>query len=595
MGAVNMIPHVVLASVLMPGVLDAVETKSEAPWPAPVAGWKPVAPGEHPRLFFRKAEVQALRQRAQTAEGKMLVERTIFLLDGADKVREGKRFTMFDAAAFGFLWQMTGDKQYAELARQSQEMFWSPGALDKDDRYSLNPPNEEMRAGPSIYAVALAYDLCYDAWPAEYRTEQAQKMFTWKGRCKKNGHNVSLESMAKQAYSPNPVSNHYALQVGGAGLTLLALLDDPELTDEQRKLAREWYETGIIKQAKRVFTVDFGATGYFGEHGGPGVIAMSWTMTPWLKAERVAGGRDWFTQPTPEWLSLQFVLKTIAHKDVPYYANPGAGRGGYGGDQLEQNGGHHAGYFSQGLGAIQDLHRPAMRWVYEKFVEPYERRQYPTEFPSPTARSFDAFNYPHRPMYAFLNWPATAENPAKTVPKAAGDPHFGQYVFRNRWQDNDDTVVCITFGARTADNVRRSMVWGLGQQLTFGSIAPVVTGNPKIGQAVIDYWQPAEDGSGIVTAGGTSIGVDFSRASGAEAVVVMVGKGADGKLGGAVDAKKSKVQTVGQFQILTLSAAGKHPEAQLQGDTVVLGGQTVRHDGRNIVFGKMAGPPSIRQ
>ena len=582
---------------LWPVIFLAGTALAEQPWPATVPGWKPVGAGEHPRLFFRKAELPALRQRAQTAEGKMLVERTVFLLDGADKVREGKRFTMFDAAAFGFLWQMTGQAKYAELARQSQEKFWAPGSLDKDDRYSLNPPNEEMRAGPSLYAVALAYDLCYDAWPADYRKEQAQKIFTWKGRCKKNGHNVSLESMAKQAYSPNPVSNHYPLQVGGAGLTLLALLDDPELTDDQRKLARDWYETGILKQARRIFTVDFGATGYFAEHGGPGVIAMSWTLTPWLKAERVAGGRDWFSDPahpTTEWLSLQFVLKTIAHKDVPYYANPGAGRGGYGGDQLEQNGGHHAGYFSQGLGAIQEARRPAMRWVYEKFVEPYERRQYPTEFPLPAAKSFDTFCYPHRPMYAFVNWPAAAENPAKTVPKAAGDPHFGQYIFRNRWQDDDDTIVCITFGARTADKVRRSMVWSLGQQLTFGTITPVVTGNVKIGQAVIDHWQPAEDGSGIVTAGGTSIGVDFSQSSGAETVVVMVGKGADGKLGGAVDAKKTKVQSVGPFQILTLTPTGNHPVAQLAGEKVTLGGQTISFDGKNIVFGKLAAAPKLR-
>jgi hypothetical protein len=538
-----------------------------------------------------------LRARAQTPEGKALVERTVFLLDGANRVRDGKQFTMFDAAAFGFLYQVTGEKKYAELARQSQDKFWTPGALDKDDRYSLMPPNEEMRAGPSLYAVALAYDLCYDAWPSDYRKEQAQKIFTWKGRCKKNGHEVSLESMSIRAYSPNPVSNHYGLQVGGAGLTLLALMGDPELSAEQNAQAKEWYETGMFKQARKVFLEDFGATGYFAEHGGPGVIAMSWTMTPWIKAERVAGGRNWLGHPqypNPEWMSLQFVLKTIAFNGVPMYANPAPGRGGYGGDVLEQNGGHHAGYFSQGLGAIQDHRKPAMLWVYQTFVEPYEKAQYKNAFPTSAARSFDTFNYPHRPMYAFVNWPATAENPEKTVPKAAGDPHFGQYVFRNRWKDNDDTIVCITFGARTSDNIRRSMVWSLGQQMTFGTILPVTTGSGKIGKAVIDHWQPAEDGSGIVSAGGTSIGVDFSMTSGAEAVVVMVGKGADGKLGGKFDAAKTKVQNVGPFQVLTLSPDGKHPVAQLQGEKVVLGGQTISFDGKNIVLAKMAGPPKLK-
>ena len=112
---------------------------------------------------------------------------------------------------------------YAELAKQSQDKFWTPGTVDKDDRYSLVPPNEPMRVGPSMYAVALAYDLCYDGWTPEYRADQAQKMMTWKGKCKKSGGDMSLERLAMNPANPNSVSNHFGLQVGGAGLTVLAL------------------------------------------------------------------------------------------------------------------------------------------------------------------------------------------------------------------------------------------------------------------------------------------------------------------------------------------------------------------------------------
>ena len=571
----------------------------------PVPGFVAPSPGEHPRLLFRKGDLAILRERAKTADGNMLIERTKFLLGGADKVREGKDFTMFDAAAFGFLYQITGDKKYTALAKGSQEHFWTQGTTDRDDRYSLTPPNEPMRAGPSLYAVALAYDLCYDGWDAEYRQEQAQKIFTWKGRCKKRGGEISTESMALHADSPNPVSNHYGLQVGGIGLTLLALGQDPELTDPQRTRVKELYETGVFKQARKVLTEDFGQTGYFAEHGGPGVIATTWTMTPWLKAERVCAGRDWLSDPkwpNPEWMSLHFVMETIVHDNTPMYTNPCAGRGGYGGDVLEQNGGHHAGYFSQGFGAIQESRKPAMLWVYNTFVEPYEKQQYKDAFPSPETKSFDTFNYPHRPLYAFLDWPfdVKPENPERTIPRAVGDMHYGQFIFRNRWKDKDDTIVCITFGARTSDkDPRRSMVWGLSQQLTFGSVAPVTKGTGKIGQAVIDYWQPAEDGSGVVSAGGTSIGVDYSLASGADAVIVMVGKGADGKLGGKPDATKTKKQTIEAggttFQILTLSATGKHPDAIASGNKVTLGNQAISFDGKNIVFAKIVGAPKLTQ
>jgi hypothetical protein len=42
----------------------------EAPWPSAVAGWKAPAAGEHPRLFFRKADLAALKSKAATPEGK---------------------------------------------------------------------------------------------------------------------------------------------------------------------------------------------------------------------------------------------------------------------------------------------------------------------------------------------------------------------------------------------------------------------------------------------------------------------------------------------------------------------------------------------
>src|SRR5689334_11479548 len=56
----------------------------EPPWPAPVSGWVAPAPGEHPRLFFRKSDLPRLRDRAKTPEGQAILKRLRFLLDGAD-------------------------------------------------------------------------------------------------------------------------------------------------------------------------------------------------------------------------------------------------------------------------------------------------------------------------------------------------------------------------------------------------------------------------------------------------------------------------------------------------------------------------------
>ena len=39
------------------------------PWPAPVPGFTAPEPGEHPRLFFRKADLPEIKGRAATPEG----------------------------------------------------------------------------------------------------------------------------------------------------------------------------------------------------------------------------------------------------------------------------------------------------------------------------------------------------------------------------------------------------------------------------------------------------------------------------------------------------------------------------------------------
>src|SRR4051794_4063343 len=60
----------------------AAETRS--PWPMPVKGFSPPEAGEHPRLFFRKADVAEIRRRSQTPEGRAIVKRLRILLNGSD-------------------------------------------------------------------------------------------------------------------------------------------------------------------------------------------------------------------------------------------------------------------------------------------------------------------------------------------------------------------------------------------------------------------------------------------------------------------------------------------------------------------------------
>ena len=102
-------------------------------------GFVEPAPGEHPRLFFRKADVPELRRRAtETEEGKAIVAQLRQLLgNNGDKLPDhwNKRFpvnigakgndelpvgafTFSHPAGYGMLYQLTGEKKYADLAQE---------------------------------------------------------------------------------------------------------------------------------------------------------------------------------------------------------------------------------------------------------------------------------------------------------------------------------------------------------------------------------------------------------------------------------------------------------------------------------------------
>lgn len=158
-----------------------------------MANYVPVAPGEHPRLIFRKTEVGTLRKRAATPEGRIIMSRLRQILLGpltADFLRihpepgvnademlapflqqTNGPFTVWHATGWAFLYQMTGDTRYADRAAQFARRAMS-GETNPDNRYTW-PGNGQLRAGPTLSAIALAYDMAYDGWDAATRREIA--------------------------------------------------------------------------------------------------------------------------------------------------------------------------------------------------------------------------------------------------------------------------------------------------------------------------------------------------------------------------------------------------------------------------------------
>ncbi len=562
----------------------------EPPWPAPVKGWTPVQPGEHPRLLFRKGDVPALREKAQTPEGKKIVARLRELLGGGEAmpsvynanptVNIGPKgldslptgaFTVYHAAGFGFLHQLTGENKYADLSRQCLEKVFE-GQPDRDERYAWLKPGTGFRLGSVHQAAALAYDFSYEAWPDDFRRRVVREIQDYSGGDLQHKRPLTLETMARANGYP-PGSNHYGAYIGGTGIAVLAIRGDPGADDKRLDKVLDTIEGSLVT----LLTRGFGDHGWFAEGTHPGRVSSSTGVVPLLQSLYVAAGKDYLTtRPNGAWLTLRWVMEIVpagGKACIPH-------RGDYGDDVLYARAPmiSHSGEFSQGLGAVPEEQRPAVAWCYENFVEPGEQKIY------------DAIMYPHHAVYALVNWPIgeARRNPGETLPRAVLDRIAGYAVFRNAWKDGDDVVVTTLLGKgpRGYKKVPGGpiLVWGLGMRTRF----PV-----DLGGTEADFFE-ARPAGGVLSApvrGGTcSFAADFSGASGAAAVLVMAGPDAgdvrspQAKGAGGASAASVKAAAGGHtFYVMTLQK-GAAPEVKAEGDRVKVGPQTVAFDGKKITF-----------
>ena len=200
---------------------------------APAPSLEPrFVPGEHPRLFFRKADLDTLRRSAATPAAQRLLADLRVTLDrerlgfrGRDGQAPGYGQAMW-AAGYGLLYQLTGDDAMADRSRRLVE-----SALFTPHAYG------EYHGPPMfILGTAIAYDLWYHAWPEDFRRvvrlylERNIREITRLER----GPDPLLQGDAYLFANPMPLGgrgaqtphwNAYLRSV--AALAALAILDDP--------------------------------------------------------------------------------------------------------------------------------------------------------------------------------------------------------------------------------------------------------------------------------------------------------------------------------------------------------------------------------
>jgi len=185
------------------------------PFSPPVQAFHPLAACEHPRLVFRRGDLARLRRHAETPEGTAILTRLRELL--ARPIRNES--AGYHAAGHGLLCLLHDDPAEARKARAIVErVVFGPGYGGQNPWHRGQEKERHLRA-PLGVGVALAFDLCYDAWPEDFRTKVAAQL-EWKAR-------DLVEGFGREEYNDNYASNHVAICQGGGGVVAMALLGEP--------------------------------------------------------------------------------------------------------------------------------------------------------------------------------------------------------------------------------------------------------------------------------------------------------------------------------------------------------------------------------
>ncbi|MCC5828601.1 MAG: hypothetical protein JJU36_04060 [Phycisphaeraceae bacterium] len=155
-------------------------------------GFTPPEPDERPRVLFRKSDLPALRAKLDTRFGQAYL--------AAIRQRE-------DSLSLGMLYQLTGDEAYARRA-----MEWI------QRQYPNQVTTEGFGSGGfghEIFAVALTYDLCCEAWPADFRARIRRELEELTDR----RQYILMTNHANF----HPCSNYYGPARGIAAMTAMVL------------------------------------------------------------------------------------------------------------------------------------------------------------------------------------------------------------------------------------------------------------------------------------------------------------------------------------------------------------------------------------
>jgi hypothetical protein len=458
------------------------------------AGFVPVKPGEHPRILFRASDLPALREKAKTPLGQALLKKM-----GDEKA--------VDAIGAGFRWQLTRDPECAALARRLTEKQMAGQGPGYSARESKARHPEQ---------VSLAYDLCHDTWPEDFKAQVVDYMVK-----------TARQFMGRMSGNEHVCSNWNARVHSGAGFITLALWGEkgpmpakPAGSDADAALlfweeeVKDWKRFGEVnmdyqrlfeqtRYLKYLFCREATGTGGFrGENSHYGLLAAE-TSIEYAACHRKVFGMDLSPYHDLAWMVPRMIFghdyPEPDGRPVPLNIN------GY--TRIEES------FFAYSYPITPEPWKGAVLWAWN--------RQLGVAGPDDLAKNVAAqagAGSEGLASWRLLSYPLDAkpQHPAESLPLTWEAPDHGYYGFRSGWTGKGDFVLQVHAkshftGGWNSPNAGAFRLYGRGQSWNETSSARdanaweedrvMMPEDPvnESGQGRVTHTDFQPDGSGAVT------------------------------------------------------------------------------------------------
>lgn len=466
-------------------------------WGKAIPNHQPIIPQEHPRLIFRKHQLPQLRAKANTDYGKAIINRLKTVLSHPIYYTGYGPNGGYHAAGHCFLYLLDEDEK---AARKAWDIVQT--TIDRE-------PERLLEKSLVVAGIAMAYDMCYDAWEDEQRII----ITNWLADRAK----LLIEGRKGNGWNPTPWSNWSAKARSAAGLAALAILENNSINDIDIDKLIKIAEINI----KGYLTKGTGDRG-FGTEGDLYHRESIYAIMPFLQAYKNVLGKDLVSGSNAQWILPHYLMRLVG--DNGEISLPTYGRHRIGPD---------GGLFALGLGILPNPFKTAAFWFFQR------------QFDFLGDRTFGIGKYsPHEAIYILASYPdeIIPQNPEEILEKVLVDQQKGFYVFRERWLDETDFVASIYL---KREPLRKSWsfpeagsfrIWGLGGRWAVAGpsnnqrISENVLLTDTIGREKTEpiYFEKNPDGSGVVSLKGKnwirSFAVDYSRRSGTLGLFAVVDK-----------------------------------------------------------------------